>query len=126
MTYTPSTSTYHSLETQVGGHPGVMATADGSLIIKPCLPNERAFYESLAQDLRLAHLLEWVPKFYGVLNLKGELKDDARASGVDLSTALEEALNPPPDHEDKDRSCEFIINETAIYPDFLITTVYCT
>ncbi|OBZ75958.1 hypothetical protein A0H81_04935 [Grifola frondosa] len=42
----PSTPKHIPLESQVGGHPGVLTSEDGSLLIKPALPVEVAFYQS--------------------------------------------------------------------------------
>jgi len=57
----------HTLDSQVGGHAGVLTTEDGLLIIKPCLPKELEFYNQLAVDERLALLRPFVPKMYGTL-----------------------------------------------------------
>lgn len=63
-----SSSTSIPLTSQVGGHAGVRSSADGAQIIKPCLPAERAFYETVihAQDPAFALLAKHVPRFYGV------------------------------------------------------------
>ncbi|KAI0373134.1 SAICAR synthase-like protein [Pilatotrama ljubarskyi] len=67
------------LEAQVGGHAGVMTSEDGSLLIKPALPNEVAFYQSVATDPGFAPLRPYVPKFYGTLRLEGKVDESAPA-----------------------------------------------
>ncbi|KIJ05274.1 inositol-polyphosphate multikinase [Paxillus involutus ATCC 200175] len=68
-----------ALSQQVGGHAGVQTTEDESLLLKPALPREITFYQ-LVRDIADAstglHLLkEWIPTFFGVLNLEGKLAD---------------------------------------------------
>ena len=56
------------LKSQVGGHPGVMSSADGSTIIKPCKLAEKAFYEAMygAPDGSAMALLRTLcPEFRG-------------------------------------------------------------
>ena len=56
------------LASQVGGHPGVMSSADGSTIIKPCQPTEKAFYEAMQAALEgsaMAMLRTLCPEFRG-------------------------------------------------------------
>ena len=62
-----------------------MTTEDGSLIIKPCLPLEREFYQLIvAADERVKQLLAFVPTFYGTLNLLGKTRDeDGAEAGVE-------------------------------------------
>lgn len=73
---------------QVGGHPGLRATADGSRIIKPCLPSERHFYQSVisanAQSFKL--LSKHVPAFYGVTPAGTDGKD--KCSLASFNSAL--------------------------------------
>ncbi|KIK93044.1 hypothetical protein PAXRUDRAFT_145947 [Paxillus rubicundulus Ve08.2h10] len=76
-----------ALSQQVGGHAGVQTTEDESLLLKPALPREITFYQ-LVRDIADAstglHLLkEWIPKFFGVLNLEGKLADPG-SGDVDL------------------------------------------
>jgi len=61
------------LSSQVGGHAGVLATEDGSLIIKPSLHAELTFYQTLQQNPRLASLRPYTPKFMGTLRLEGQV-----------------------------------------------------
>ncbi|RPD68539.1 SAICAR synthase-like protein [Lentinus tigrinus ALCF2SS1-7] len=63
------------LASQVGGHPGVMTSEDGSLLIKPALAAEVAFYQSVTTDPGFAPLRPFVPKFYGTLRLEGKLDE---------------------------------------------------
>ena len=63
------------LSSQVGGHPGVSTTEDGSLLIKPALPHEISFYEHLTSDHVFAHLRPYVPKFYGTLKFQGTVEN---------------------------------------------------
>lgn len=65
------------LSTQVGGHPGILTTEDGSLLIKPALPTELAFYQLLAAERKLQPLREYVPAFLGTLKLEGALDPNA-------------------------------------------------
>ncbi|KAF9228918.1 SAICAR synthase-like protein [Gyrodon lividus] len=83
-TLAPSTP----LSQQVGGHAGVQTTEDESLLLKPALPREIAFYQ-LVRDITDTstglHLLkEWIPKFFGVLSLEGKLADPG--ADVDLGS----------------------------------------
>lgn len=56
------------LEVQVGGHAGgVLATEDGSRIVKSSNAKERAFYELIAKDSQLAPLRNYVPQFLGTM-----------------------------------------------------------
>ena len=63
----------HPLNSQVGGHPGVLTSEDGSLLIKPALAAEVAFYQSVTADPAFAPLRPFVPKFYGTLRLEGKV-----------------------------------------------------
>jgi 1D-myo-inositol-tetrakisphosphate 5-kinase/inositol-polyphosphate multikinase len=70
------------LANQVGGHPGVRSSADGSQILKPCLPAERDFYERVVTtDVKgFEALRKHVPGFYGVAPAEGtESKDESTA-----------------------------------------------
>lgn len=84
------------LATQVGGHPGVLVSDDGSLVIKSCLPAELAFYQELASNQTLAKLMPFTPKFFGSLKLQGQLRKAAFPSG-------QATIVPPSlEHDDKD------------------------
>ncbi|EJF56298.1 SAICAR synthase-like protein [Dichomitus squalens LYAD-421 SS1] len=67
------------LDSQVGGHPGVLTSEDGSLLIKPAHPTEVAFYQTVIADPGFAPLRPFVPKFYGTLRLEGKVDDTAPA-----------------------------------------------
>ncbi|OCB86569.1 SAICAR synthase-like protein [Sanghuangporus baumii] len=80
---TAGESAFHALRSQVGGHPGVLASDDNLLIVKSCLDAEKTFYELLALgDERLEGLRRWIPRFYGTLRLEGKVADDAAAAGA--------------------------------------------
>ena len=93
MTSTPTT--IHPLESQVGGHAGVSTTENGSLLIKPAVPKELAFYQRLQQDSNLEDLRVFIPTFLGTLELMGKV--DEMGSGVSESVLVESA-------EEKDES----------------------
>lgn len=61
------------LSSQVGGHEGVLTSDDDSLVIKPTLPLEIAFYQTINIDAAFALLRPFVPNFIGTLRLEGEL-----------------------------------------------------
>jgi 1D-myo-inositol-tetrakisphosphate 5-kinase/inositol-polyphosphate multikinase len=79
-----STPTTHLLAAQVGGHPGIIETEDGSSIGKPALPLEHEFYEAIfgdnpkLQDFKL--LQPFIPKLMGTLRLMGRL-DESQGDG---------------------------------------------
>lgn len=70
-----STGEHIPLASQVGGHAGVLSSADGSLIIKPCLKAERDFYEVLVRagpdDVGLTALRALAPAYHGTLIAEG-------------------------------------------------------
>jgi inositol-polyphosphate multikinase len=82
LTPTSMTTTV-PLDTQVGGHDGLLSSADGSVIIKPCLPLEIDFYTALSSNDAFAHLLPHVPKFYGTLKLHGRMDEDGNIDAAD-------------------------------------------
>ena len=91
-----STSTIiRPLESQVGGHPGVSTTENGSLLIKPAAPTELAFYQRLQQDSNLEDLRAFTPTFLGTLKLIGKV--DEAGSAVSESIVFE-----PVESEEKD------------------------
>ena len=67
------------LSQQVGGHGGVHVTEDESLLLKPALPREVAFYQFVRDvddpSTGLHALKPWIPRFIGILNLEGKLAD---------------------------------------------------
>lgn len=79
-----------------------MTTEDGSLIIKPALPVEIAFYQSVVSDPAFAPLRPFIPKFYGTLKLEGTVPLE-KEKIVDLTH-----LRPTKDdRRDKDE-CHFL------------------
>ncbi|KAK8163504.1 inositol polyphosphate kinase-domain-containing protein [Phyllosticta citribraziliensis] len=68
MPLDPSTLT--AFENAAAGHDGVLSDPTGALVIKPCTPQEIAFYESAAA----AHprFARYMPTFMGTLKLGGE------------------------------------------------------
>ncbi|KAL5511981.1 hypothetical protein ACEPAH_5200 [Sanghuangporus vaninii] len=88
---TAGESAFHALRSQVGGHPGVLASDDNLLIVKASLDAEKRFYELLALgDDRLEGLRRWIPRFYGTLRLEGKVPDNADG-------ALEAGIVPVPE-----------------------------
>lgn len=71
------------LDTQVGGHDGVLSSADGAVVIKPCLPLEIDFYTALSSNNAFLHLLPHVPKFYGTLKLHGRMDEHGNIDAAD-------------------------------------------
>jgi 1D-myo-inositol-tetrakisphosphate 5-kinase/inositol-polyphosphate multikinase len=65
------------LEYQMGGHKGVLSSTDGSVVIKPCLPQETEFYNAAFADPQLENLRTIMPTFYGTLRLQGRVDLDA-------------------------------------------------
>lgn len=74
------------LETQVGGHAGVLTTHDGSLIVKPTRLSEVKFYQSLASDPSWAPLRPFTPKFLGALKLEA-VTDQGKPSKKEIVVA---------------------------------------
>jgi 1D-myo-inositol-tetrakisphosphate 5-kinase/inositol-polyphosphate multikinase len=78
----PSPAT-HALTSQVAGHAnGVLTTEDDMLLIKPALPLELKFYQTVAAaaEPEFDALRPFIPKFIGTLSLEGELDEDKPAS----------------------------------------------
>lgn len=90
--------TSNHLTTQVGGHPGVSTTEDGSLLIKPALPSEVAFYHLLATDTRLAGLKDFVSDFFGTLKLEGRVENES--AGLDAN-AIKPVEGVPENEKDE-------------------------
>ena len=88
----------HLLESQVGGHAGVMTTEDGSLIIKPAVRQEHEFYQALQSDSALAALRPYTPNFLGTLKLEGSIdpaEKDAAEALVKLQPAMDQKDESP-------------------------------
>ncbi|KAF7791053.1 hypothetical protein EIP86_002013 [Pleurotus ostreatoroseus] len=89
----PSPTSIVPLDSQVGGHPGVLTTEDGSLLIKPALPAEVAFYQTVLSDAAFEPLRPYVPHFMGTLRLEGQLDEAQSALGaVAVTQASAEAV----------------------------------
>ncbi|KAH6899193.1 inositol polyphosphate multikinase [Coprinopsis sp. MPI-PUGE-AT-0042] len=76
-----------ALGSQVRGHPGVMTTEDGSLLIKPATPGELAFYETLKAATKKAYpnlvkLRDYTPEYLGTFRLEGQFEPGSEQSGV--------------------------------------------
>ena len=84
----------HPLASQVGGHQGVTTSDDDSIVMKPALPTEVAFYQALNSDPVLAPLRPFVPQFFGTLRLEGQL--------IKLDGDIEEK-NIRPTHDKPDK-----------------------
>jgi 1D-myo-inositol-tetrakisphosphate 5-kinase/inositol-polyphosphate multikinase len=65
---------------QVGGHKGIQVTGGGDLIVKPSLPPELQFYQTLLADPALSPLRQWVPTYLGTLRLEGKYSTEGLAS----------------------------------------------
>ncbi|CAE6467035.1 unnamed protein product [Rhizoctonia solani] len=92
MASSPNSAGVRALEMQVGGHQGVQQSHEGDLIMKPCLPAERDFYQVIAADARLAALRPHVPKFYGTLRLEGQVSAENAPGGEVGANQLREVL----------------------------------
>lgn len=102
------------LEAQVGGHKGVMTTEDGSLLIKPALPVEVSFYQSVGADPAFAPLRPFIPKFYGILKLEGVVDPEKGLEGGELK---------PVPAQDKDMFFPIASASTlSLNPDSAITS----
>jgi len=91
------------LASQVGGHPGVSTSEDGSLLFKPALPHEVRFYQHLTSDPAFASLEPYIPKFYGTLRLEGKVEDGNLIQ------------NPPKDEKDKCLYSERPLGRSSAY-----------
>lgn len=70
---------------------------DDSLIVKPALPLELAFYQSVTSESAYDALRPYVPKFYGLLKLEGQVKNENDGSGQNIE--------PVEDKKDKRLTC---------------------
>jgi len=95
-----STPSSHALASQVGGHPGIIESGDGSAIGKPALPLEHQFYEAIygdnpkLQDFKL--LQPFIPKLMGTLRLVGRL-DESQGDGEIRVLPIEGEVQGPKD-----------------------------
>jgi 1D-myo-inositol-tetrakisphosphate 5-kinase/inositol-polyphosphate multikinase len=65
------------LASQVGGHPGVHTSEDGSIVFKLVFAREMSFYQSLTSNPFSAALRSCIPKFFGILGSEGQIEDGA-------------------------------------------------
>ena len=86
-----------TLDSQVGGHPGVLTTEDGSLLIKAALPRELEIYQKLLYDPVLEALRPFTAAFLGTLKLEGELVD--QSNPITANGGI--AIKPTDDHKDE-------------------------
>ena len=72
-----------TLNSQVGGHVGVLTTKDGSLLIKAALPRVLEIYQKSLYDPALEALRPFTANFLGTLKLEGEVdkSNPIRANG---------------------------------------------
>jgi len=89
------------LKSQVAGHAGISTIENESLLIKPAVPTEVAFYERLKQDSNLEGLRVFTPTFLGTLELMGKIDE--------TSSTVSEAIVSA---EEK----EFIVLENLSFP----------
>ncbi|KAK0185980.1 SAICAR synthase-like protein [Armillaria mellea] len=85
------------LASQVGGHAGVLTSEDGSLLIKPALPLEHQFYQTLNTNPAFEPLRPFVPKFIGTLKLQGEIDETNQGlePGNGIASLVLENLSHP-------------------------------
>ncbi len=94
MSSTSSAEGYILLASQVGGHPGVKTSEDGSILIKPALPVEVHFYQSVGSDPNLEPLRPFIPHFYGTLRLEGQVDPEQNVAGaIAVTKESAEAVN---------------------------------
>ena len=85
-----------TLDCQVGGHPGVVTTEDGSLLIKAALPRELEIYQKLLYDPVLETLRPFTATFLGTLKLEGEVD---QSNLITANGGI--AIKPTDDHKDE-------------------------
>jgi inositol-polyphosphate multikinase len=90
------------LASQVGGHPGVLSSEDGSLLFKPTAPVELHFYQTVHSKPNFAPLVPFLPKFYGTLKLEGKIAEQSVESGVNGGGLHVTALDESVKQEEKD------------------------
>ena len=89
---------YVPLASQVGGHPGVQTSEDGSLLIKPALPAEVQFYQAVLTKPELEPLRLYIPQFLGTLRLEGEVDEERSKDGaIAVTSESAEAIKDEPD-----------------------------
>ena len=90
---TSTSTTIHPLKSQVAGHAGVSTIDDGSLLIKPAVPTEVAFYQRLQQDSNLEGLRVFTPTFLGTLELMGKIDETSSTVSEAIVSAEEKDLS---------------------------------
>jgi 1D-myo-inositol-tetrakisphosphate 5-kinase/inositol-polyphosphate multikinase len=95
---TPSSSGNHTLAARVGGHAGVLTSDDESLIIKPALAPELAFYQHVATAPAFAPLRNWIPAFMGTLKLHGKQEGTNKEGAPIIAPVAPEAEGVDKDH----------------------------
>jgi inositol-polyphosphate multikinase len=98
-----TSTTIHPLESQVGGHAGVSTNENGSLLIKPAVPTELAFYQRLQQDSSLEDLRAFTPTFLGTIELMGKVDEGGFVS--------ESIIVEPVASEEKDESLDLLFSQ---------------
>ena len=106
-----TSTTIQPLESQVGGHAGVSTTENGSLMIKPAVPTELAFYERLQLDSNLEDLRAFTPTFLGTLKLMGKVDEFKTGSAVSESVLLESVVAAA--SEEKDESLVVLVSQAS-------------
>ena len=105
-----TSTTIQPLESQVGGHAGVLTTENGSLMIKPAVPTELAFYERLQLDSNLEDLRAFTPTFLGTLKLMGKVDEFKTGSAVLESVLLDSVVAAS---EEKDESLVVLVSQAS-------------
>lgn len=101
---------------QVGGHAGVHVTEDESLLLKPALPREIAFYQLVRDVIDPSsglHILKpWIPEFFGLLSLEGKLASPT----ADIETGTLPAIIPVPDLQaPSDTPAQTLVLQNLLY-----------
>ncbi|KAF9460922.1 hypothetical protein BDZ94DRAFT_1299604 [Collybia nuda] len=74
----------HALTSQVSGHPRVLTTRDGLLVIKLARPLEREFYQILVTNPALVPIRPFTPRFLGTLWLEGQIVEYSKDPAVGI------------------------------------------
>ena len=85
-----------TLNSQVGGHAGVLTTENGSLLIKAALPREVEIYQKLLYDPALEALRPFTINFLGTLKLEGKVD---QSNPITANGGI--AIKPTDDHKDE-------------------------
>ena len=105
-----TSTTIQPLESQVGGHAGALTTENGSLMVKPAVPTELAFYERLQLDSNLEDLRAFTPTFLGTLKLMGKVDEFKTGSAVLESVLLDSVVAAS---EEKDESLVVLVSQAS-------------